>query len=74
MRLKLCVVRVAMAISATLSVCQAQDLHDAALLGPPVGAQAPDFSLLDQSGHRRNLESLMGPQGLVLVFFRSADW
>jgi hypothetical protein len=43
-------------------------------LGPAPGAAAPDFSLVDQSGQRRSLDSLMGPQGLMLVFFRSADW
>ena len=41
---------------------------------PATGATAPDFSLPDQSGHARTLDSLSGPKGLVLVFFRSADW
>ncbi|HEY3738958.1 MAG TPA: hypothetical protein VGL53_03895 [Bryobacteraceae bacterium] len=49
-------------------------LHDDTKLGLPAGAVAPDFSLPDQSGHTRTLASLEGPQGLVLVFFRSADW
>ena len=34
----------------------------------------PDFRLLDQEGHSRTLASLMGPKGLMLVFYRSADW
>jgi peroxiredoxin len=34
----------------------------------------PDFTLLDQKGEQRTLASLMGPKGLMLVFFRSADW
>lgn len=42
--------------------------------GPSVGARVPDFRLSDQSGAPRNLQSLMGPKGLMLVFFRSADW
>ena len=42
--------------------------------GPPAGAKVPDFSLPDQNGQRHTLSSLMGPKGLMLVFFRSADW
>jgi hypothetical protein len=42
--------------------------------GPAVGARVPDFALSDQSGQTRTLESLMGPRGLMLVFYRSADW
>jgi len=53
---------------------QGDSLHDATQIGPPAGAIAPGFSLPDQSGQRRTLESLMQPHGLVLVFFRSADW
>jgi len=53
---------------------QIQGLRDATVNGPAAGATAPDFSLLDQHGKRRTMESLMGPQGVVLVFFRSADW
>jgi len=43
-------------------------------LGPQVGSRVPDFTLLDQNGRSRALMSLMGPKGLMLVFFRSADW
>jgi hypothetical protein len=53
---------------------QPQGLRDATQFGPPVGGIAAEFSLPDQSGRTRTMESLMGPQGLVLVFFRSADW
>ena len=28
----------------------------------------------DQNGKSRNLRSIMGPKGAMLVFFRSADW
>jgi hypothetical protein len=42
--------------------------------GPEVGTAVPGFSLPDQAGQVRTLESLMGPKGLLLVFFRSADW
>jgi hypothetical protein len=53
---------------------QGQLLQDASQIGPAAGAIAAEFSLLDQFGQRRTLESLMQPQGIVLIFFRSADW
>ncbi len=47
---------------------------DVQKLGPQIGDTVPDFTLPDQHGQVRTLSSLMGPQGLVLVFNRSADW
>jgi hypothetical protein len=47
---------------------------DVQALGPQVGTHVPDFSLTDQNGERHTLQSLMGPKGAILVFFRSADW
>ena len=49
-------------------------LPDIQALGPQVGSRVPDFTLLDQNGRSRTLTSVMGPKGLMLVFFRSADW
>ena len=49
-------------------------LPDVQKLGPQIGSRVPDFTLLDQKGQRRTLASLMGSKGLMLVFFRSADW
>jgi hypothetical protein len=43
-------------------------------LGPQIGQRVPDFSLVDQWGRRQTLGSVLGPQGGLLVFFRSADW
>ena len=44
-------------------------------LGPPVNAKAPDIGTpRDFTGKPRTLQSLMGEKGLVLFFFRSADW
>jgi hypothetical protein len=45
-----------------------------ARLGPQVGQPVPDFALQDQRGERRMLKSILGPNGALLVFFRSADW
>jgi cytochrome oxidase Cu insertion factor (SCO1/SenC/PrrC family) len=47
---------------------------DVSALGPQVGERVPDFSLPDQNGQMRTLQSIMGPKGAVLVFIRSADW
>jgi peroxiredoxin len=44
-------------------------------LGPPIGSVAPDIGTrLDQTGRPHRLADLMGKNGLVLFFFRSADW
>jgi Peroxiredoxin len=53
---------------------QAPARVDVQQVGPQVGTRVPDFSLPDQGGRLRTLGSLMGPRGVVLVFFRSADW
>ena len=47
---------------------------DLSKLGPKVGERVPGFSLKDQTGTTRTLESIMGPKGAMLVFYRSADW
>ena len=49
-------------------------LKDAGAIGISAGAKAPGFALPDQSGRVRSLASLMERRGVVLVFFRSADW
>jgi hypothetical protein len=47
---------------------------DPSTLGPAVGQALPAFESRDQHGQARDFASLTGPKGLVLVFFRSADW
>ncbi len=47
---------------------------DVSALGPQVGEQVPDFSLPDQNGTIWTRQSIMGPEGAMLVFVRSADW
>jgi peroxiredoxin len=65
-----CVLAVAiLATGMTVASASAEDL------GPPVGIKAPDIGTRpDQTGKPRMLPDLMGKQGLVLMFFRSADW
>jgi peroxiredoxin len=44
-------------------------------LGPPVGTKAPDIGTRpDQTGKPRVFSDLTGKNGLVFMFFRSADW
>jgi peroxiredoxin len=44
-------------------------------LGPPIGSKVPDIGTPpDHTGAQRPLSALMGDRGLVLFFFRSADW
>jgi len=45
-----------------------------ASLGPQVGESVPNFTLPDQNGRERTLESILGPNGAILLFHRSADW
>ena len=63
---------------ASLLIAAAQTVSperpDPATLGPGIGTRLPAFELRDSSGALRSMQSLMGPNGLVLVFFRSADW
>jgi len=42
--------------------------------GPGVGETIPDFTAVDQHGARRTFADLTGPNGLLLLFHRSADW
>jgi len=43
-------------------------------LGPKVGDQFPAFEAPDQQGRTQSFETLRGPNGLLLLFYRSADW
>ena len=57
--------------------CDAMDSRipiDVASLGPQVGEQVPGFSLPDQNGRILSLDSVLGPNGAILMFYRSADW
>jgi hypothetical protein len=64
--------------SLTLAMAQfpppASPSVDPVSLGPAVGQPIPPFEAHDQDGRPRDFASLVGPKGLVLVFFRSADW
>ena len=45
-----------------------------ASIGLPVGEKAPAFALRDQFDRAQSDETLRGPNGTIVLFFRSADW
>jgi hypothetical protein len=73
-QLTLCALVMLLAAAHPLAQARTRERVDVSRLGPQVGARVPDFSLPDQSGRVRNLQSIMGPRGAMLVFVRSADW
>jgi cytochrome oxidase Cu insertion factor (SCO1/SenC/PrrC family) len=62
------------AAAVLISAAAAQSPTDPATLGPQVGEKAIPFTLPDQNGAPRDSAALAGPNGTMLVFFRSADW
>jgi len=42
--------------------------------GVAKGDRIPEFQLSDQNGRVQTFESVRGPKGAMLVFYRSADW
>lgn len=46
----------------------------ASSIGSNVGQKMPPFTAPDQFGHEVSSDTLKGPNGTVLLFFRSADW
>jgi cytochrome oxidase Cu insertion factor (SCO1/SenC/PrrC family) len=48
--------------------------EDSFSTGPEVGERIPAFRLSDQHGEQRTFSDLAGPQGLLLLFYRTADW
>ncbi|MFC2076025.1 hypothetical protein ACFLT7_02970 [candidate division KSB1 bacterium] len=42
--------------------------------GPEVGQKIPAFRAVDQFETFRDFDSIKGPNGAVILFYRSADW
>ena len=61
-------------LAPTAAMAQSPPRIDVSKLGPQVGERVPDFTLKDQNGKPWTLQSIMGPKGVMLVFYRSADW
>ena len=75
MQVRLILAIVLMLAAGALPAAQAPDeLPDVDRFGPQVGETVPDFELVDQSGRSRTLDSILGPNGALLVFSRSAVW
>ena len=53
---------------------QASQVIDLSERGPQVGETIPNFSLTDQNGETWTQESILGENGTMLVFVRSANW
>ncbi len=43
-------------------------------VGTPLNTKAPELSVLDHLKKPQKMKTLSGDKGLILVFFRSADW
>ena len=70
----LLVVTMVVLVLSSAVIGQERQAIDIAAVGPQVGDQVPDFSLPDQFGEIQTLQSIMGEQGAMIVFHRSANW
>ena len=61
-------------VSEELQARHVNATNDGYTTGPEPGEHLPDFTLPDERGVLRSLADLTGPNGLLLVFHRSADW
>ena len=64
--------------SASLSAQEVFDrpdpIDDNMQTGVAVGERIPPFETVDQNGRHWTFDTIKGPKGAVLLFFRSADW
>ncbi len=67
-----CYASLVAALAVVASARQPEVAIDA--LGPQVGAVVPALAGVDQFNRPQTLESVSGPEGAMVVFFRSADW
>jgi len=70
----LALVLLAILFAQPAAMAQSRTRIDVSKLGPQVGEHVPDFTLKDQNGKTWTLQSIMGPKGVMIVFYRSADW
>jgi hypothetical protein len=60
--------------AAALSLFFAATARAEIATGPEVGETIPDIRTYDQHGKMRTFEDLRGPEGLLVLFYRTADW
>ncbi len=65
---------IALGCSVLLAAQSPPPLPEVDRFGPQAGEVVPDFALVDQTGRTRDLASVLGPNGALLVFARSAVW
>jgi hypothetical protein len=74
-RIHMAVLFLAGILSPRVEAIQAErEIIDLSQRGPQVGETIPDFRLQDQYGATWTRDSLLGDNGTMLVFIRSADW
>jgi len=65
-------IRTALPLLASLAFAAGLSAQDTRL--PRAGQSVPDFKLPDQNGKLLSFRDITGPNGALLVFYRSADW
>ncbi len=65
---------IALPASAQDFLTEVPELSVGMVSGPEIGETIPDFEAYDQNGNLVSLGDVMGPNGAVVVFHRSADW
>lgn len=73
-RIHIAVISLCALLFAIIGLAQEREVVVVAELGPQIGERVPDFELRDQFGQIQTLDSIMGPNGAMLLFHRSADW
>ena len=60
--------------NASLLIAASSSMLLAGDYGLPAGSKMPDFEAPAQNGNIVTLKNVLGPNGAVILFFRSADW
>ena len=66
--------RFTVAMTALGVVAGIAQADEAIATGPAVGSKIPGFTLKDQAGKSRSFADLRGRKGLLILFYRTADW
>ena len=69
-----CLVFLCVLIHMAAAIQAQQVLPDVGKFGPQIGESVPDFLLPDQHGMVRDLNSILGQNGALIVFSRSVRW
>ena len=61
-------------LSAQIEFDRSDPMDDKMKTGISVGEKIPFFEAVDQNGRKWNFDSIKGPEGAFILFYRSADW